>query len=166
MPLSFGNTINIALHKTPTPLYHPNPSTNATIASKQHEMEVFSPYKMKSVELVIDWQNTGSSAKSNEEINCLVHDVLCHPEFWLDKLSHFNTAYENCKADAAEENSPFLWSFTHATISIDMPSGNKHSAPHPFPIPGLYFHKITSLIQEAFKSPLSHYFHLSPFKLY
>jgi hypothetical protein len=115
---------------------------------------------------VIDWQNSGSLAKSNEEINRLVHDVLSHPEFRLDELSHFNAARENHKADTANENSPFLWSFTHTTISIDVPSGNKHSAPISFPIPGLYYHKITSLIQEAFESPLSRHFHLSPFNLF
>jgi hypothetical protein len=129
-------------------------------------MVVFSPYKTKSVELVMDWQNSGSSAKSNEELNRLVHDVLCHPEFRLDELSQFNAACENRKADTAEENSPFLQSFMHATISIDVPSGNKHSPPRSFPIPGLYFHKITTLIQEAFKGPLSCHFHLSPFNLY
>jgi len=118
-------------------------------------MVVSSPYKTNSVKLVIDWQNTGSSAKSNEEINCLVHDILHHPDFWLDELKHFNAACENWKADAAEENLPFLLSFTHANISIDVPLGSKHSAPHMISIPGLYFRKITSLIEEAFQSPLA-----------
>jgi hypothetical protein len=68
-------------------------------------MVVFSPYKTKSVELVMDWQNSSSSAKSNKEFNHLIHDVLCHPEFQLDELSQFNAACENCKADTAEENS-------------------------------------------------------------
>ena len=129
-------------------------------------MVVSSPYKTSSVKLVIDWQNTGSSAKSNEEINRLVRDVLHHPDFQLDELEHFNAARENQKADATEENSPFLLSFTHANISIDVPSGSKHSAPRTISIPGLYFHKITSLIEEAFQSPLAQHFHLSPFNLY
>jgi hypothetical protein len=151
---------------SPKDLYHPHPSTNTAIAPEWDETEVFSLYKTKSVELVIDWQNSGSSAKSNEEINRLVHDVLSHPEFQLDKLSHFNTAHKNCKADTANENSPFLWSFMHTTISIDVPSGNKHSPPHSFPIPGLYYRKITCLIQKAFESPLSRHFHLLPFNLF
>ena len=58
-----------------------NASTSSTIIHKHHEMEVSSPYKTKSVKLVIDWQNTGSSAKSNEEINCLICNILCHPDF-------------------------------------------------------------------------------------
>ena|SRR6266851_2702174 len=47
-----------------------------------------------------------------------------------------------------------------------VPSGSKHSPPCPFSIPGLYFCKITSLIQEAFQSPLSQHFYISPFNLY
>jgi hypothetical protein len=47
-----------------------------------------------------------------------------------------------------------------------VPSGKKHTTPRPFSIPGLYFRKITVLIQEAFQSPLSRHFHLSPFNLY
>jgi len=151
---------------SPEDLYHPITSTNTTIVPEWHKTEVSSPYKTNSVKLVIDWQNTSSSAKSNEELDRLVHDVLYYPDFWLDELVHFNAGHENCKADVAKENSPFLWSFTHATISIDVPSGRKPSAPLPFSIPRLYFCKITILIQEAFQSPLSRHFHLSPFNLY
>jgi len=166
MCLACGKTIAIALHKTPMLLYHLKTTTNTAVVPEQHVTEVFSLYKTKSVELVMDWQNTGSLAKLNEEINHLVRDVLHHPDFWPEKLKHFNAGRENRKADKAEENSPFLQSFTHATISIDVPSGRKHSTPHPFSIPGLYFCKITILIQEAFKSPLSRHFHLLPFNLY
>jgi hypothetical protein len=150
----------------PEDLYHANTSTSSTIIHERHETEVSSPYKSKSIELVIDWQNTGSCAKSNEEINRLVRDVLRHPDFRLDDLEHFNAARENRKADATEENPLFLLSFTCANISIDVPSGSKHSSPRSFSIPGLYYRKITCLIQEAFESPISRHFHLSPFNLY
>ena len=43
-------------------------------------------YSSKTVELLLDWQNTGSSAKSNREINRLVHGVLHYLEFQLDAL--------------------------------------------------------------------------------
>jgi hypothetical protein len=139
----------------PEDLYHPNTSADSTIdPGPQREMEASSPYKTKSVELVMNWQNTSSSAKSNEEINWLVCDILHHPEFRLDKLVHFNAACENWKADTADEISPFLQSFTHANISIDMPLGN-HSPPCSVSIPGLYFRKLTTLIQDAFQSPIS-----------
>jgi hypothetical protein len=126
-------------------------------------MEVPSPYKNKSIELVIDWQNSGSCAKSNKEINCLVRNILRHPDFHLEELEHFNVARKNCKVDVAdlEENPLFLLSFTHTNISINMPSGSKLTPPRSFSIPGLYYHKITSLIQESFQSPIFRHFHLS-----
>jgi len=65
---------------SPEDLYHLNTSeaTDSTNVPGQHDMVVSFPYKTNSGKLVIDWQNTGSSAKSNEEINCLVRDILHH----------------------------------------------------------------------------------------
>ena len=153
---------------SPEDLYRPNTSevADSTIFPGWDDMVVSSPYKTKSIELVMDWQNTGSSAKSNSEVNRLVRDVLCHPDFRPEDLVHFNATRENQKADAAEEDSPFLRSFVHANISIDVPSGRKGSPPRAVSIPGLYFRKISTLIQEAFQSRISRHFHLSPFKLY
>jgi hypothetical protein len=130
-------------------------ATDSTNVPRQHNMVVSSLYKTSSVKLVIDWQNTGSSAKSNEETNHLVCDVLYHSNFQLDELKHFNAACKNQKADAIEEKSPFLLSFIHVNISIDVPLGSKHSASHMIFISGLYFHKITSLIKKAFQSSLA-----------
>jgi hypothetical protein len=148
-------------------LYRPGPNTSmdSTIDLGLHEMEVPSPYKNKSIKLVIDWQNSGSSAKSNGKINHLVRNVLCHPDFHLEELKHFNVACKNCKVDVAdsEENPSFLLSFTHTNISINVPSGSKLTTPRSFSIPGLYYCKITSLIQELFQSPIFRHFHLSPF---
>jgi hypothetical protein len=151
-------------------LYRPGPDTSmdSTIDLGLHETEVPSPYKNKSIELVIDWQNSSSSAKSNGEINRLVCDVLRHPDFRLEELEHFNAARKNRKVDVAdsEENPSFLLSFTHTNISINVPSGSKLTTPRSFSIPGLYYRKIMSLIQESFQSPIFRHFHLSPFNLY
>ena len=65
----------------------------------------------KTVELLLDWQNTGSLAKSNKKVNCLVHMVLFYPEFQIDTLQSFNATCKNQKADVAEEQLPFLSSF-------------------------------------------------------
>jgi hypothetical protein len=82
-------------------------------------------YSSKSSELLLGWQNTGSSGKSNEEVNHLVHTVLLHPEFCFDNLQSFNATCKNQKADAAEEQLPFLCSFQHTDIYIKVPSGSK-----------------------------------------
>lgn len=43
-------------------------------------------YSSKTAELLLNWQNTGSFTKSDEEINHLVQAVLLHPEFEFDAL--------------------------------------------------------------------------------
>ena len=120
----------------------------------------------KSVNMLLDWQNSGSSAKSNGELNRLVHEVLLHPQFELDALQSFNATRENLKADAAEEQSPLLGSFQRADIDIEVPSGIEGVPSRAFTIPGLYHRKIISLIKDAFESQLSEQFHLTPFKLF
>ena len=105
-------------------------------------------------------------AKSNEEINRLIRTVLLHPEFELDALCSFNATRENQKADAAEEQSPFLRSFQRADINIEVPSGSKDVPLRPFTIPDLYYRQIMTLIKEAFDSEISQQFHLTPFKLF
>jgi len=51
-------------------------------------------------------------------------------------------------------------------VNINVPSGSAHEASRTFSIPGLHYHQITTLIKEAFESPISKKFHLSPFKLF
>jgi hypothetical protein len=87
-------------------------------------------------------------------------------EFQINQLMTFNVAWENQKADLADTKSPLLQTFQHANIHISIPSGNKDIAPHLVSIPGLYFCKLTVLIKEAFKSPLSSKFHFTPFQMY
>jgi hypothetical protein len=130
------------------------------------ENDESSLYSNKTVELVMDWQNTGSSVKSNEEVNRLVHNVVLHPDFDPDDLQDFNATRANQKADAAEEKSPFLQSFQEVDVDIEVPSGSKQIPSKKFSIPGLFCRKITTLIREAFESPLSLKFHYSPFKLF
>ena len=54
----------------------PSPSTNST------------------VNLLLDWQNTGSELKSNGEVNKLV-DVLHNPDFSIEELVGFDAARKN-----------------------------------------------------------------------
>jgi hypothetical protein len=148
-------------------LYHPHTSTIVPDKEETHlKPDRSAHYSSKSAELLLDWQNTGSSAKSNEEVNRLVHAVLFHPEFQLDAVRSFNATRENQKADAAEEQSPFLSSFRHTDINIEVPSGTKDVPPRAFTIPGLVYRKIITLIEDAFQSSTSGQFHLTPYKLF
>jgi hypothetical protein len=115
----------------------------------------------------MNWQNSISNQKSNNETTRLVHDVMLHPDFRLGDLVNFNATTETRKADAAEERgSSFLRAFRHASVDIDVPSGSAQESSQTFSVSGLYYRQITSLIKEAFESPISKKFHFSPFKLF
>jgi hypothetical protein len=73
-------------------LYHPHIS--AVLPLMVHTEET-SLYSNKSVELLLNWQNSGSSAKSNDELNCLVKEVISHPEFKPHELLMFNAMRKN-----------------------------------------------------------------------
>jgi hypothetical protein len=87
-------------------LYRPHIS--AVLPQFQAEEVSKSLYTNKTIELLLNWQNSGSSAKSNDELNRLVKEVLLHPKFKRDELQKFNATRENQKADAAQEQSQFL----------------------------------------------------------
>lgn len=146
-------------------LYRPHISTIVPDDERTRSEDYSNPGN-KSIKLLLHWQNTGSSAKSNQEIDRLVHTVLLNPGFQLDALRTFNATYENRKADAADDKSSFLRSFQCADIGIEVPSGSKGAPPRSFTIPGLYHRKIVTLIEDAFKSRISRQFHLAPFKLF
>jgi hypothetical protein len=154
---------------SPEDLYRPLTSPDTVDPQAGDEgMRLEQPplYSSKSVALLLEWQNTGSSGKSNDEINRLLRSVLLHPEFQLDALRSFNAARENRKADAAGEQSPFQGSFKCVNVDIEVPSGSKDVPPKIFSVPGLYHRKIITLIKDAFNNHISLQFHLTPFKLF
>jgi hypothetical protein len=125
----------------------PSPSTNST------------------VNLLLDWQNTGSELKSNGEVNKLV-DVLRNPDFSIEELVGFDAARENRRRDQQDKKSPELKGFQETTVKIDVPSGDKNVPPTTLEVPGLHHRKLTTAIRSAFESPLASKFHYSPFKLF
>jgi hypothetical protein len=54
-------------------------------------------------ELLLNWQNSGSELKSHGEVNRLVKEVLCHPDFAVKDLKGFEAARENRKQDQRDE---------------------------------------------------------------
>ncbi|KAI0263704.1 hypothetical protein BGY98DRAFT_928452 [Russula aff. rugulosa BPL654] len=150
----------------PQDLYRPHLSTFAPIGTQPEINDDVLRYKNKTVQLIMDWQNTRSSIKSNEEVTRLVHDVVLHPDFTVDELLNFSAARENQKADAAEHEATFPQAFQQIAVNIKVPSGNKDVPPKTLAIPGLSFRKITTLIRDEFEGPMFMKFHLSPFKLF
>jgi hypothetical protein len=150
----------------PQDLYRPHLSTFAPIGAQPEINDDVLRYKNKTVQLIMDWQSTGSSIKSNKEVTRLVHDVMLHPDFTVDELLNFSATRENQNADAAEREATFLQAFQQIAVSIDVPSGVKNVPPKTLSILGLTFRKITALIRAEFEGPMFTKFHLSPFKLF
>ena len=83
-------------------------------------------HRNESVEMIMNWKDSGAPTKSDGEVNRLVKDVLLDPGFKIEDLRGFNVARENKQSDAAaEKKSPFLDSFLVADIDIEVPSGVK-----------------------------------------
>ncbi|KAF9463410.1 hypothetical protein BDZ94DRAFT_1130921, partial [Collybia nuda] len=114
----------------------------------------------------MNWKDSGTSSKSDAEVNRLVKDVLLDPSFKLEELEGFSVARENRQSDTAEKKSPFLDSFQTADINIEVPSSTKGVPPATFSVPGLLYRKFTAVIRAAIASPLGPHFHFSPFKLF
>ena len=119
-------------------LYQPH-ATAIHAAPNNKVLGESSGYSSRTTELLLNWQHTGSSKKSNIEINRLVRQVLCHCDFRLEHLELFDARHENLKVDLAQEKSDFLRTFHHAAVNIKVPSGSKHVAPRTLSIPGLYY---------------------------
>jgi hypothetical protein len=123
-------------------------------------------HRNKTIEMLMNWKDSGPSTKSDGEVNRLVNEVLLDPNFKVGDLRGFSAARENRRTDAADDESPFLDSFGTAAVEIDVPSGSKSVPPRKFSIPGLRFRRIPAVIRAMFSSPLASKFHLSPFKLF
>ena len=149
---------------SPEDLYQPHMSAMVPNEGRTAKVAPPSVYSNKTTEILLNWQSSGSSKKSDEEVTRLVHSVLYHNEFNLEDLRKFNATREHQKADAAEAK--FLQSFRHTSVNIDVPSGSSHEPSRMFSIPSLYHRQLTILIKEAFESPISSMFHLSPYKLF
>ena len=44
----------------------------------------------KMTKLIMEWANTGAPTKSNAEINHLICDYVCHPDFKPEDLQNFD----------------------------------------------------------------------------
>ncbi|RXW12625.1 hypothetical protein EST38_g13228 [Candolleomyces aberdarensis] len=123
-------------------------------------------HKNPTFSLLSEWQVTGSSEKSNKEMDRLVSDVFADPNFNLEDARRFKAQRVASEIDKNEAGTSFFNQFTEVSVSIDVPSGNPDVPPRTFHIPGLHFRPLTSLIRAAFAHPLAAQFHFSPFKLF
>ena len=125
------------------------------------------PFANLSVWRLLRWMNTGSSSKSEGEVNCLVNDVLGSPDFRAEDLQNFNAHRENGRLDRANKATPLEDNFQVVDIPIEVPTGKPGDplTPRVYRVPGLRYQRLVNVIKAAFEAPLSRHFHFTPFSL-
>jgi len=125
------------------------------------------PFSNATVHAVMQWLNNGHTTKSEVETTKFVHDVILSPTFNPADLAGFDAHRENQRIDKALSQESTLQSqFMESSVDILVPSGEKNMEARTFTVPGLLHRKLTSIIREAFETPLAHLYHYSPFKLF
>ena len=114
----------------------------------------------------MQWLNNRNTAKTESQLNEFVEKVILAPDFSQDHFNGFDAHMQNVCIDTSLEKSSLHSHFKEMKIDILVPSGAPGIPPKNFSVPGLLHCKLTTVISEAFKSPLAHLFHFSPFKLY
>ena len=159
-PDVFVNPSDLCNLTPPTP---PPPPSKSTDVKRDPPW----PFANMSVWRLMRWVNTGSSSKSEGEVDRLVNDVLNAPDFQAEDLQRFNTHRENCRLDTSNKATPLEDDFQVTSITIKVPPGQPdgRSAPCIFSVPGLHHRNLLNVIKAAFQDPLSRKFHLTPFSL-
>jgi hypothetical protein len=124
------------------------------------------PYENISVYRFMTWLNTGSKVKSEGEVQRLADEVFQAEDFKISDLRGLNVRRENRRLDLSEKTLPLLDGFKKASVTIEVPTGDKENPSTKFTVPGLRYRTLTSVIRNAFQHPLAHHYHFSPFKLF
>jgi hypothetical protein len=139
---------------------------NGTHPSQSSPPSPHWPFLNATVHSVMQWLNNGQTVKSEAETTKFVHNVILSPSFNQADLTGFDAHRENQRLDKALSQSTLRSQFIESSVDILVPSGEMGVGPKAFKVPGLLHRKLTSVIQEAFQSPLAHLYHYSPFRLF
>jgi len=86
----------------------------------EHDPDSEPVHKNSTIESLINWQNTGSTSKSNNKVNRLVRDVLRCPGFSVEDLEGFNATRKNQRLDKTDARFPHLHAFQKTSVTIDV----------------------------------------------
>ncbi len=140
------------------------PTVPAPISNS--ERPSYWPYLNSTVHGIMKWLNNGNSLKSEGQVNKLVHDVILSPNFRAEDLVGFDANRENHRLDNAISANSLRSQFKETSVSFQVPSGDRAVPPRPFNVPGFLHRDITSVIRDAFTSPLAHLYRFTPFRLF
>lgn len=127
------------------------------------------PFKNMSKYLLMNWHQTGSSQKTEAELNRLVKEVIGNPEFHPDDLADFSAHRENKQLDdaraTADPRAPFLDNdWREIAVEIMIPVPKTGAAPWKFAIPGLHHRSVVEVIKATWGAATALPFHLTPFR--
>ncbi|KAK7696333.1 hypothetical protein QCA50_000987 [Cerrena zonata] len=169
---SEGNVSSTLMTDKPPPL-----------SQQANPVPSYLPFTSKTIALLMNWANNGFTNKSEEQVDELVHDVLCHQDFKIPQLDGFSAHRENKRLDEANcrqashsnpvSEGPTIHhplfdagQFHETSVTINVPTGEADSG-RKVEIPGLYHQKLTDLITAAFSTDkFANQLHYSPFQLF
>ncbi|KAI6169922.1 hypothetical protein EDD17DRAFT_1683582 [Pisolithus thermaeus] len=133
----------------------------------------FAPFLNATVWRLMGWFYNGSTQKSLDDLNHLVHDVILAEDFDCKDLHNFSAHRETRRLDEAPQDpsSSFFasdgWHTTSIPIRLPCEKVKQLEATAPeFWVEGLHYRKITDIVRSAFEEPAAQTFHTVPYKLF
>jgi hypothetical protein len=152
---------------TPQPVIRPSQLLSQNPVDTSEKLSAYWPFPNASIHGIMKWLNNGQVNKSEADANDLVHNIIRNPDFNPTDLAGFDAHRENLRLDKALSAEVSLRTqFNETAVEILVPSGDINRPAQTFSVPGLLHRKLTSVISDAFNSPLAHMYHFSPFKLF
>ncbi|KAJ8691002.1 hypothetical protein PTI98_010618 [Pleurotus ostreatus] len=153
----------------------PKQDTNAPIG--QQGQTPWSPFLSATVARLLCWFHSGSTQKSNNELDSLVKNVLLKNDFNSADLNGFSTTVEHDRVDdalkllssgdAASKLFPATsgWEKKPVTISLPAPKVKQAEAKAPtFEIKDVLVRLLLSVMRDTFQGPEFSNLHLTPFE--
>jgi hypothetical protein len=117
----------------------------------------------------MEWATTGSSRKSEREVNRLANEVIGATDFKPADLSGFNTRREHKRFDLSEHSKgePFSGDgWREKPVEISIPTGIRDARGNgrKFTVSNLHHRSLLHVMKSALKDVTARYFHFSPFK--
>ena len=124
------------------------------------------------------WYHNGSSSKSLNDLNNLVHNVICSPNFHVEHFDNFDATRAidrlldqggGASGTSATEmplNDGWRKSSVPISLACDKVLHKSEDAAPTLHVTGLYHHKPLDIIKAALREPNAQHFHLAPFEEY
>lgn len=132
------------------------------------------PFGILSIFRLMNWFYNASTSKSLNNLDTLVHEVLCAPDFQPDHLRDFRASWEAERLDKLcdEPDSAFSGDdgWIQMSVKISVPCEkvlhpSESDAPV-FEVEGLIYRRPLEVIKSAFRKKTAENFHNVPFKEY